>query len=215
MPSWSFGPRSARIGFQEPLGRSAWDRLNQLRVGFKHKGNLPNPSVVADLMPGAKAFFAETTRLFLDLDYETVSLADLIPNAEARKCVKDAEQCFADSDIPSALLSLGIAFDLLYSNAYQRSYGVLVERSNWRLSTGDRDVRELARLLKIERVANHLDAVTDTLNMVLLGIDLRDFGAFLLSLPYDNALRLGHWIIVGSVTRRISNLKTITSVWSL
>jgi hypothetical protein len=43
-------------GHPEPPYRGAMDRVNNLRVGFKHKGNLPHPGVVRDLMPSVTAF---------------------------------------------------------------------------------------------------------------------------------------------------------------
>jgi hypothetical protein len=60
----------------QPPHKAAMDRLNDLRVGFKHKGNLPNRSVADNLLPVVTAFCYEIASLYLKLDYETVSLAD-------------------------------------------------------------------------------------------------------------------------------------------
>lgn len=131
-------------------------------------------------MPGAKAFFVETTRLLLDVDYETVSLADLIPNAEARKNIKDAEKSVANDDLPCAMLSLGLAFDEIYRDARHQSRHALVQRP-WRTRGFSGEAREWRRTLGVERLQEQLDDVTDTLNMVLLSIDpakVRYFTAF-------------------------------------
>jgi len=69
----------------EPPHRGTMDRLNNLRIGFKHKGNLPNRTVVEGLLPIVTSFCLDIATLYLRIDYESISLADLIPNDEARK----------------------------------------------------------------------------------------------------------------------------------
>ena len=100
-----------------PPHKAAMERLNNLRVGFKHLGNLPNPTTVGDLLPIVTTFCYETAGRYLNLDFETISMADLIPNEEARQKVKEAETAFAKGDLENALLSLGVAYDKLYQQA--------------------------------------------------------------------------------------------------
>jgi len=113
-----------------PPHKAAMDRLNNLRVGFKHLGNLPNPRVVGDLLPIVTAFCHEIASLYLKIDFEMVSLADLIANDEARKNVKDAELAFANGDKQTAFFALGLAYDKLHEDASKR-LGVAVEQGYW------------------------------------------------------------------------------------
>src|SRR5579862_1227532 len=62
---------------KEPPRKAAIDRLNHERVGFKHKGIPPNPATVGDLLRNALAFCEEIASEYLNVDYESVSLADL------------------------------------------------------------------------------------------------------------------------------------------
>ncbi|MDR3678118.1 MAG: hypothetical protein P4N24_21735 [Acidobacteriota bacterium] len=176
----------------EPPHKGAMDRLNNLRVGFKHKGNLPNSSVVADLMPSVAAFCAESAEQYLGVDYESVSLIDLIPNAEARDKVKEAEKAKAESNIPNALLALGIAFDKLHDEARKRDSLGLIPQFHGRSDVDQAHIRAVRQVI-------------DTVNIMILGIHpprLRRFsastpirtyamsGAMQVSWPYDPG-RLG------------------------
>jgi hypothetical protein len=154
----------------DPPHKGAMDRLNNLRVGFKHKGNLPNSGVVADLMPSVAAFCAESAEQFLKVDYESVSLIDLIPNAEARDKVKEAEKAKAEGKIPDALLALGIAFDKLHDEVRKReSLGLIPQpygRHDWDPHR-DRAFRQ----------------VIETVNMLILGIHPPKLHRFSVSTP--------------------------------
>jgi hypothetical protein len=158
----------------EPPHKGAMDRLNILRVGFKHKGNLPNSSVVADLMPSVSAFCVESTEQYLDVDYETVSLCDLILNAEAREKVKEAEKAKGEGNIPGALLALGIAFDKLRDEARTRhSLGLIQHPRSSRFEWDHSWVRPVGQLV-------------DTVNMLVLGIDPARLHRFSASTPSRN-----------------------------
>ncbi len=154
----------------EPPHKSAMDRLNNLRVGFKHKGNLPNSSVVADLIPSVAAFCAESTEQYLKVDYESVSLIDLIPYAAVRDKVKEAEKARADGNIPNALFALGIAFDNLRGEAHKRdSLGLIPQfygTHDWGQGL-DRPLRQ----------------IIDTVNMLILGIHPPKLHRFSVSTP--------------------------------
>lgn len=107
-------------GCTMPPHKAALDRFNNLRVGFKHLGNLPNPTVVDELFPVVTAFCHEIASLYLRIDLEAVSLADLIQNEAARRRVREAEQSFASGDKQNAFLALGLAFDELHKDAHKK-----------------------------------------------------------------------------------------------
>lgn len=180
-PSFSFMDFWSRVtekGHPTPPHKGALDRLNQLRVGFKHKGNLPNPKVVADLLPQVGDFCVETVQKCLSLDFDTISLADLIPNEEAKSRVKEAEQAFADGDIPTAVLSLGSAFDALYSQAQKQSQDALIEKDMTVRFYSEARNASLDKELGVRDLRRQLNAVTDTLNILLLGIEPKNLRRF-------------------------------------
>lgn len=158
-----------------PPHRVAMERLNNLRVGFKHLGNLPNPAVVADLLPVVTAFCHEIASLYLKLDFEAVSVADLIPNAEARAKVKEAEAIFGNGEAQDAFAALGIAYDKLRSDA-RNKLGVAVsqhESERWDSPfcyAWPRNMRDSIEALQLDKMGAHIQALIDTVNILLLGI---------------------------------------------
>lgn len=127
----------------EPPHKAAIDRLNNLRVGFKHLGNLPNPSVVGDLLPVVTAFCHEIASLYLKIDLETVGMADLIPNDEAREKVREAETEFEKGRLENAMLSLRLAYDKLFEQA-GKTFGFF-GLDAWEASLIDRNLAALIR----------------------------------------------------------------------
>src|SRR5258708_4262148 len=93
------------------------DRLNHARVGFKHKGIPPNPATVGDHLKNAVIFCDEASRQYLNLDFDSVTLADLIQHHDARSHVKAAEDAKVRSDMETALKELGLGWDALFKVA--------------------------------------------------------------------------------------------------
>ena len=150
----------------EPPHKGQMDRLNNVRVAFKHKGILPNANVVADLLPITRSFCEEATETFFGIKYDEVSLADLIPNDRARQLLKDAEAAMATKNTQEALKALGIAFDILIRDAVTKSKAGIVDKFNFsyfsQQELGSHAQREISKALQ---------QLADTVNMLVLGID--------------------------------------------
>src|ERR1039458_1002993 len=140
-----------------PPHRGAMDRFNNLRVGFKHKGNLPNSSVVGDLLPSVSSFCSECAERYLKVDYESVSLIDLIQNGEAREKMKEAEKAKAEGDFHKCFLALGVAFDNLRFDAGKRDGVGLIPQIHSGQSFDPLTAGAFQKLI-------------DTVNMLILGI---------------------------------------------
>jgi hypothetical protein len=97
----------------EPPFRTAMDRLNNLRVGFKHKGNLPSAQTVRDLMPSLQAFFEEVTSRYLNLDFGSFDLADLVDFADVQFQLKQARKHFGERQKQDAFIAVRMAYDAL------------------------------------------------------------------------------------------------------
>jgi hypothetical protein len=151
---------------KEPPHKGQMDRLNTARGGFKHKGILPSASVADDLLPITKSFCEEVTETFLGIKYDEISLADLIANAEARDYLKEAEAAMVAKNMAEALAALGNAFDVLIRDAVRKNeIGLLAEE--FRLPALVRDQFGSS----LNRIADQLTDLNDTVNMLTLGID--------------------------------------------
>lgn len=164
-----------------PPHKTAMDRLNNLRVGFKHLGNLPNRAAVGDLVPVVTAFCHEIVSLYLKTDFETVSLADLIPNEEARKKAKEAEQSFASGDKQNAFFALGLAYDKLHKDAREKM-GLAIEQGHWdrwdRSFRWSGDAEKFAKALHLDQMAKEMQRLIDITNLLVSGIRPQEFRRF-------------------------------------
>jgi len=132
-----------------PPHKSTMERFNRLRVDFKHLGTLPHPGVVTDLLPVVTAFCHEIAGLYLRVDFETISLADLIPNEEARAKIKEAETSFEKGELEDALLALSLAYNLLFKQAGEK-FGFLKVQGRDELLPGfTRGLRALVRSVNL------------------------------------------------------------------
>jgi hypothetical protein len=173
---------------KQPPRKAAMDRLNHERVGFKHKGIPPNPTTVGDLLRNAVAFCEEITREYLDVDYESVSLADLIQNPEARDKVKEAEMAKAAGDLITALTALALAYDSLLAEARTTHGRSLVGEIRLPTLTGSlrsqfsEPVRQLAKLVS-------------AVDSFILGVDPTKYRRFAELVPARQRYADGHFDI--------------------
>lgn len=175
----------------EPPHKGQMDRLNNVRGAFKHKGILPNATVVADLLPLTRSFCEEATELFLGIKYHEISLADLIPNDRVRQLLKDAETAIAAKDMRKAFEALGIAFDVVVREAVTKNNVGLVEDFNFSYFTEQELGSEIRR-----EISNGLKELGDTVNMLVLGIDPIKRKRFSLITPLRQHTVSGNVLIV-------------------
>jgi hypothetical protein len=88
-------------------------RLNKVRVNLKHHGVQPGKAAIDQNVADAATFFAANTRLVFDIDYDQVSMADVIEQEKVRELVRKAEAAKADGDHISAIVALSDACELL------------------------------------------------------------------------------------------------------
>ncbi len=88
-------------------------RLNKVRVNLKHHGVQPGKAAIDQSLADAATFFAANTRLVFDIDYDRVSMADVIEQEQVRELVRKAEAANAGGDHVSAMVALSDACELL------------------------------------------------------------------------------------------------------
>jgi hypothetical protein len=149
-------PRPPRYG--------AMDKLNSERTAFKHKGIAPNPAHVYARLQDASSFCEEIAKDHLGLDYPSVSLADLIQNAAARKQLKEAEASAVRGDFGPAVTDCGNAFDILFAEAREKHNAGLV---------GDIpiDGRDFVKSPAMESLKSKIQKIGQTVDALILGID--------------------------------------------
>jgi hypothetical protein len=96
-------------------GRRGMERLNKVRVNLKHHGSIPGTQQVADARTDVDAFLAANTQAVFGVDYDTVTMADVVPQKPVRTNVRAAAVAEAAGDRQQAMGLLAEAFDELFN----------------------------------------------------------------------------------------------------
>ena len=98
-------------------GVAALQDLNKARVGFKHNGNLPHPPEALKHRASVEALLREAMCDHFAVDFDSLSMVDLIENDDIRGHLKDAEVSLAADRIAEAAIALAkvriLAFGLM------------------------------------------------------------------------------------------------------
>jgi hypothetical protein len=107
MEFWSI---MKQANYPDPPDKIAMESLNTMRVALKHKGVLPNPKEVRELLSRARGFFENVLKSYCNLSYADVSLIDLVPDQNVRAILTEARRKFLDQDKDNAMIDLQVAF---------------------------------------------------------------------------------------------------------
>ncbi len=91
-------------------------RLNKARVSLKHYGNLPAAQSVDGFAASVKAFFELNTRQVFCVDFQAVSLLDLVADVDVRNILKDAERLMTEGSGSGSMAKVSVAFPTLLHN---------------------------------------------------------------------------------------------------
>jgi hypothetical protein len=78
--------------------RLQMEQLNRDRVDFKHYGNLPAAVTARDHALNTEEFLRKSMDIFLGVDFDILSKADLIVDSRAKELIKNAEKYYRESD---------------------------------------------------------------------------------------------------------------------
>lgn len=175
------GPKDSFLGFWDQMAQSQqpsprdqlpmngeMKRLNRARVDFKHYGN--PPSDVKGFRHDCHSFLVAVFRDFLNVDFTSLSSADLILHEKMKEAVKRAEEALNNHDIKGCLERCSDAMDAADDSKYEvGSPGIDVEFINL-----DENVR---RAIKLEtgNLWTHLRHVRDMAFAGFLGMNLVEF----------------------------------------
>jgi hypothetical protein len=93
--------------------RQGMVRLNRVRVNLKHHGVQPGKAAIDQSLADAATFFAANTVSVFGVDYDQVSMADLIEQEQVRELVRKAESATAVGEYSGAMIALSDACELL------------------------------------------------------------------------------------------------------
>jgi hypothetical protein len=92
--------------------------LNKLRVNSKHSGLVPARSEVEGLATTVREFFADVSARVLGKAFSTISLIDLVGDAEPKTFLMEAEAAFGNGDFEGCLVSCRKAVFVRFESRY-------------------------------------------------------------------------------------------------
>jgi hypothetical protein len=166
----------------EPQHKAAMDRVNVARVGFKHKGNTPDRTLVSGFQTLVEEFCADLCSQYLDEDFSALTLSSLISKAPVRALMQESEALFEGGSVREALEKLALAYDRLKTAAEDEANEVLVNTGlSFHFPDSHPMLGRIESSLK-DLVQDH-NQLAETMNMLLLGVDPHSYLFFRKSMP--------------------------------
>jgi hypothetical protein len=96
-------------------GQQGMDRLNRHRNALKHAGAMPGMGAVQDANRSVSSFFEDNTpRVFIDVEFSNIDMADVVPQADTRAMLRAASLADAAGDRVEAMALLWESFNHLF-----------------------------------------------------------------------------------------------------
>lgn len=167
--------------------------LNKARVGFKHYGNLPAGSEVKKFQSYVEEFFRIATPEHFGVEFDALSLVDLVADAKVQEHLRLAEQQIATSNLKDAAGELAKAKSLLFAALHR--YIPQVDRN---LRDADRILNSVdggGRSNAFAYVSEYLGALREYTLVSLLRLSLKDYLVLRSGLPNASQSMSGQWYL--------------------
>ena len=185
-------------------------RLNKARVALKHHGTLPSRLDVESFRASTTAFFTDNVPLIFGIDFDAISMLDLISCTTTRDRLVEAETHRKAGQHQEALDQIALSFTALVDDYEQRKrsrYGQSPfffgsDHSIGMSFTMGLDHDQLGRF--VDEVQESLQAIRSAMKILSLALDYRRYVRFNLLTPRVIRVASGNHII--QRTRRESTI---------
>lgn len=110
--------------FPDLTQKESMRAMKDRRVSVKHKGQFPSKTDIEISRINVSDFLKENSKIQFDIDFEEISLFDLIIYDDVRESIRKAEEEMAKGNYDESLSDSAIAFEQLL-HAYETSKGGL------------------------------------------------------------------------------------------
>lgn len=163
----------------EPPDKIAMESLNTIRNGLKHKGVLPNPNEVRDLLTRAKGFFENILRSHCNTSYADISLIDLVTDQDLRTILTEARRKFLIGDKDNAMVELHVGFHKLQELEGKRHPKLLAPRA----PTLPNELKRAGWEAYLNGLHSFLQNSASITNSMMFGIDPLRYSDFIQTVP--------------------------------
>jgi len=176
-------------------------RLNKSRVALKHHGTLPSKLDIEAFRASATNFFEENTPLVFGIEFDSISMVNLVQCPAARSNLEEASRLIEEGSIEDAFDKIAIAFTQLiddYEDRKRTRFGrspfffgeSLIFESSFFMGIED---RKFARF--VDKVRESIEAMQSAMKILSLGLDYRRYVKFRLLTPHVTRVLSGDYHI--------------------
>ena len=157
--------------------RSALNQLNKARLNFKHYGLQPKHEDAIKFRRDLEAFFPAALSTFMGLNYDSLSLIDLVGHCRTKNYLKRAERLLDEQEYRQSIEASTVAFNRYRSYAGHRSRTRLKNSMSSTYDFGKLDPS--GRLSEVIRAVNEdLEQQQKQINLIMDEINLGDYRRF-------------------------------------
>lgn len=174
--------------------KSSLIQMNKARVNFKHFGLIPARDDVEKCRRDVESFFKESIKLFFDVDFYQVSLADMVEKRRVKNYLKRAEKELDAGNYEQCIYATAIAFQLIFLMPLK--YKSSLDRID-SLRIDYKVGRELGNLPKIiKAISANIERHEQEINILIYGINLAEYKRFQFITPHINVFTGGSFEII-------------------
>lgn len=101
--------------------KDAMNRLNKARVQLKHYGTAPSKLDIEAFRVNITNFFDENTPKIFEIDFDSVSLVDLVVYDNTKSKLKAAQDLMQNNDVKGAIKEIAASFEFLIHDYEQQT----------------------------------------------------------------------------------------------
>ena len=172
------------------LCEATMTNLNSKRVNLKHYGALPSKLDVEISRVNVADFFQQNTPIFFGVSFEEISLSSLIKYESVREYVEQAQKYCNNDEYTDSITQSQIAFKELLASYIEENTknfkSPFIQHHNFRFLSSFHLQIGLGHNFDefIDQVSNSIPAIEETLNIIGLGIDYKQYCKFKLLEPH-------------------------------
>lgn len=204
--------------------RDAMDVMKQRRRSLKHHGAFPSHDDVIECCINVGTFLRENTKNHFDIDFDSISLIDLISFSSVRTLLQKATEERNRGNLFESLTQSRLAFEELlneYEDSKQYWYKSIFDigkKQNNKYESFVRDAslknREYFNIKWFEDITDTVNELRNAVKIAALGIDFKKFSLFKAVTPHiQKKLRGGYHVeSEGALSERINLSKELCSI---
>jgi len=204
--------------------RDAMDVMKQRRVSLKHHGSFPSHDDVVESCINVGTFLRENTRIHFDIDFDSISLIDLISYEGARDFLQKASDDIKEGKLHASLTNSRLAFDSLldeYEENKQHWFHSIYDvgkrqGKNYEAFVRDASLKNKEQSNKrwFEEITKTVNELRDVTKITALGIDYKRYALFKSATPHITRFLGGGYNVEceASLVNRVNLSKDLCSM---